>query len=59
MMSNENTPKHGDEVILESGGVVDESRATLAIYGDDLDPDVVSGLLGCSPSRAEEFEDGV
>lgn len=57
MMTDRETPLHGDRVLAEAGGLVDESRATLAIYGDDLDPDIVSDLLGCSPSRAHRKGD--
>lgn len=38
--------------IGEAGGIVDESRATLALCAADLDPDVVSGLLGAHPTMA-------
>lgn len=44
-------------VIAEVGGVVDESRVSLAIYGDDLDPDVVSEVLRCAPSHSHRNGD--
>lgn len=39
------------------GGLVDESRLTLGIHGDDLDPDEISRVLGCAPSRAHRRGD--
>lgn len=39
-------------MIAEVGGVVDESSATLAIYGDDLDPVDVTRLLGVEPTKS-------
>jgi hypothetical protein len=38
------------EVIAEVGGLIDETRVTLGVHGDDLDPDEVTRLLGCAPS---------
>jgi len=38
-MADEITPIQKGEVLVRFGGPVDESRATLAIYGDDLQPD--------------------
>jgi hypothetical protein len=34
------------------GGPVDRWRVALRIYGEELDPDRISGLLGCEPSSA-------
>src|SRR5690606_28285796 len=34
------------------GGLVDESSATLCVYGDDLEPAELSALLGVEPSRS-------
>ena len=56
-MEDEITPIRKAESLTEAGGPVDECRATLAIYGDDLNPDVVSGMLGCSPSHAHRQGD--
>jgi len=56
-MGDDITPIRKAKALLEVGGGVDESRATLAIYGDDLDPDVVSILLGCQPSHAHRKGD--
>ena len=34
------------------GGPVDRWKVELRIYGEELDPDRISGLLGCEPSSA-------
>jgi hypothetical protein len=34
------------------GGPVDRFRITLRLSGDDLDPERISELLGCAPTRA-------
>jgi hypothetical protein len=47
---------HG-EVIGEVGGLVDRCRLTLGIYSENLDPDEISRLLGCAPSRAHRRGD--
>jgi hypothetical protein len=39
-------------IIGEAGGVVDDSSATLCVYGDDLEPAEVSALLGLEPTDA-------
>jgi hypothetical protein len=44
-------------VLAEVGGVVDESRVNLAIYGDDLDPGALSATLGCAPSHSHRKGD--
>ena len=51
------TPIRGPEIIGEAGGLVDQSRLTLGIHGDDLDPVEVSRLLGCSPTSAHRRGD--
>ncbi|MFQ6548343.1 DUF4279 domain-containing protein [Aestuariibius sp. 2305UL40-4] len=33
--------------------VLSESRASLRFFGDDLDPDQLTGLLGCPPTKSE------
>jgi hypothetical protein len=40
------------QVLAEVGGDVDEVHVTLAFHGDDLDPEEISRLLGCSPTRS-------
>ena len=39
-------------VLAEVGGPVDESSATLAVYGRDLDPGEVAALIGIEPSNS-------
>ena len=41
-----------NHVIAVVGGLVDESSATLCIYGHDLEPDDVSRLVGAEPTSA-------
>jgi hypothetical protein len=51
------TPIRKPEVIGEAGGLVDESRLTLGVHGEDLDPDDISRLLGCAPTSAHRRGD--
>ena len=44
-------------VIAEVGGLVDETRVTIAIHGEDLDPVEVTKILGCAPSRSRRRGD--
>jgi hypothetical protein len=46
-----------DRVIAHIGGPVDEAEPTLCIYGAALDPDTVSTLLACRPTRAHRKGD--
>jgi hypothetical protein len=39
-------------VAVRVGGDVDEVRVTLALHGADLNPEEISALLGCSPTRS-------
>ena len=39
------------------GGKVDENSITLRIIGDELNPDTISGLLGCQPTRGQRKGD--
>lgn len=41
----------------QAGGLVDETRVTLALYGESLRPDEVSNLLGVQPTYAHERGD--
>src|SRR5687768_1292661 len=52
MKSEDVSPIRLPEVIATVGGVVDETRLTLSVHGDDLDPDEISRILGCAPSRS-------
>lgn len=51
------TPSRKPEIIGEAGGLVDGSRLTLGIHGDDLDPDEISRMLGCAPTSAHRRGD--
>ena len=44
-------------MIADVGGMVDETRVSLAIYGDDLDPDAVSAVFECVPSHCHRKGD--
>jgi Domain of unknown function (DUF4279) len=50
-------PNRKPHVIADVGGMVDETRVSLAIYGDDLDPEAVSAMLACAPSRCHRKGD--
>src|SRR5262245_60488723 len=56
------TPIRKPEIIGEAGGLVDESRLTLGIHGEDLDPDEISRMLGCAQTtchrRGDERQTG-
>jgi len=45
------------QILATVGGAVDETRLTLSIHGDDLDPDEISRILGCAPSRSHRRGD--
>ena len=49
---NKIIPIRRREIVGEAGGLVDQTRVTLALYADDLDPDEVSRLLGAQPTTA-------
>ena len=44
-------------VLAEAGGLVDQSSVTLGIYGDNLDPEVISRILGCRPTSSHRKGD--
>lgn len=41
----------------EGGGPIDETRAAIAIHGDDLDPEEITKMLGCEPTSAHRKGD--
>jgi hypothetical protein len=45
------------EIIAQAGGSADEIRLTLGVYGPDLQPDEVSGLLLCAPTSSHRRGD--
>ncbi|MBL0159310.1 MAG: DUF4279 domain-containing protein [Bryobacterales bacterium] len=50
-------PADGPEGTVWYGGPVDQWKVTLRVFGDDLDPDHISTLLGCQPSSARKKGD--
>src|SRR5215475_15081411 len=46
-------PSDAPEGTFWFGGPVDRFKVTLRIYGEDLDPDHISTLLGCVPTKSE------
>jgi hypothetical protein len=50
MASRKVTQLKPPRVLAELGGPVDESSATLAVYGQDLEPHDVTALIGVEPS---------
>lgn len=46
-------PSGAPEGTVWFGGPVDRFVVTLRIYGEELDPDRISALLGCTPTNAE------
>ena len=51
------TPIRKPEIFIKAGGLVDGSRLTLGIHGEDLEPDEISRLLGCAPSSSHRRGD--
>jgi hypothetical protein len=45
-------PPEPTRALMRVGGPIDSCSATLRLYGDDLDPDVVTALLGASSTTA-------
>jgi hypothetical protein len=45
-------PPSLDDMVLLAGGEVDEYHICLRFFGDDLDPDVVSSMLGAKPTTS-------
>jgi len=50
-MTPEDTNRGGQRVAI--GGLVDRVTVSLRVFGDDLDPDEVSRLLGCQPTKCQ------
>jgi hypothetical protein len=50
---DDHIPRTGPRnVLAEVGGTIDESGATLCVYGADLQPDEVTALLGVQPTTS-------
>lgn len=45
-------PPDGPEGTVWFGGPVDRFSITLRIFGDELDPDEISRVLGCAPTKS-------
>src|SRR5580704_13918016 len=45
-------PIRKPEIIATVGGLIDETRLTIGVHGEDLDPAEVSRILGCLPAFA-------
>lgn len=45
------------EDVLILGGPVDKTSLTLAIYGENLNPDEISSILNCQPTKAHRRGD--
>lgn len=50
-------PSGAPEGTVWFGGPVDRWTVALRVYGDELDPDSISALLGCPPSSAQRRGD--
>jgi hypothetical protein len=46
-------PSGAPEGTVWFGGPVDRWKVALRVYGEELDPDRISALLGCQPSSAQ------
>ena len=53
----ENGERSEPQVLATVGGSVDQVSVSLAIYADDLEPETVTSLIGCSPTRAHRKGD--
>jgi len=57
-MDNDNVvPIRPEKIIAWAGGVIDRTRVTMGIYGEDLDPAEISVLLKCKPSSSHRRGD--
>jgi uncharacterized protein DUF4279 len=52
MASRKVSPLKPPRVLAEVGGPVDESSATIAVYGEDLEPHDITALIGVEPSNS-------
>lgn len=52
MTEDSASPIRSERKVATVGGSVDEVRVTLALYGDELDPEEISNLLGCRPTHS-------
>jgi uncharacterized protein DUF4279 len=52
MKKDKVVPLRRPSVIARVGGPIDESGATLAVYGNNLDPEKITRMLGVPPTRS-------
>ena len=52
MRSSRTPPSGAPEGTVWFGGPVDRWTVSLRVFGDELEPDSISALLGCEPSSA-------
>ena len=46
------SPIRRPTALAEVGGIVDESSATLAVYGETLEPEEITSILGVAPTSS-------
>lgn len=51
------TQQEEPRVLFTTGGLVDETCATLAVYGEELEPDDITAMLGCAPTSSHRRGD--
>lgn len=56
-VADEVIPLRPPHAIVKTGGPPDLTSVVLALYAEDLDPDIVSRELGCAPTRAHRKGD--
>jgi hypothetical protein len=57
MADDDVIPIRRPDIVATVGGVVDETRITLSVHGEELDPLEVTRLLSCSPSHSHRRGD--
>ena len=57
MKDDDVIPIRKAQVIAEVGGVIDETRVTLGLHGDDLVPDDITRVLRCPPTSSHRRGD--
>ena len=51
------TQVEGHRIVAEVGGLVDEFHATIGVYGEELEPDEITRVLGCAPTSSHRRGD--
>jgi hypothetical protein len=57
LTNGRNSDLPADETIAVVGGPIDEVDVSLCIYGDDLDPDELTRIMGASPTSTRRRGD--